>query len=88
MLPGGFGVRTECGIMNGSAVTWYYDPLLLKVIVKAQNRASSIQKMKAALDEVMISGVITNLDVHKSTLNDIGFLEGNYNINDFEGRYG
>lgn len=87
MLPSGFGVRTECGVINGSAVTWYYDPLLLKVIVKAQNRANSINKMKAALNEVVINGVLTNLEVHKETLSDTGFLEGNYNIYDFDGKY-
>ena len=87
MLPGGFDVRMECGIMNGSTVTWYYDPLLLKVIVKARDRVDAIKKMKAALDEVIFIGIMTNLDAHKTTLNDACFLEGRYNINDFEHRF-
>lgn len=87
MLPSGFDVRTESGIMNDSPVTWFYDPLLLKVIVKAQNRNKAIQKMKVALDEVLIHGVKTNLDMHKETLCNARFVNGNYGINDFEGKY-
>ena len=87
VLPGGFDVRMECGVVNGSAVTWYYDPLLLKIIVKARNRADAIKKMKTALDEVIFIGIMTNLDAHKATLNDICFLEGRYDINDFEHKF-
>ena len=73
--------------MNGSAVTWYYDPLLMKIIVKAKAREGAIQKMKAALDEVVISGIKTNIDAHKTTLNEMCFVGGGYNINDFENRF-
>ena len=87
MLPGGFNVRIESGIMNGSSVTWFYDPLLLKVIVKAKDRLNAIQKMRVALDEVLISGIKTNLDAHKETLMGENFITGNICISDFEDRY-
>ena len=87
MLPCGFDVRCESGVMNGSPVVWRYDPLLLKVIVKARDRPRAIQKMKIALDEVMMYGVKTNLAAHKETLQDEKYVSGDFGIIDFEDRF-
>lgn len=78
MLPGGYGVRIELSAMNGSYVTRRYDSLLLKVIAHAPDRIQAINKMLIALDEVMISGVKTNLDKQKHILNDKNFISGNF----------
>ena len=59
--PSGSGVRVDSGITAGSQVTPYYDSLLAKVIVHAEERALSAQRLANALDEYALVGIGTNL---------------------------
>ncbi|ARQ12760.1 urea carboxylase protein (plasmid) [Rhizobium etli] len=54
--------RIDSWIETGTEVTPFYDPMLAKVIVSAEDRTAAIEKLKAALGETSISGIETNLD--------------------------
>jgi len=66
--PHGPGIRVDSGFTAGSEVTHFYDPLLAKLIVHAENREIAIQRMNAALKEFIVHGVITNIDFLQAVL--------------------
>lgn len=76
-LPGGNGVRVDTAAFAGSAVSPYYDSLVAKIIVYAENRTEALAKMNAALDETVIAGIETNLDFQKSIIQNPTFRTGN-----------
>ncbi|HMO30504.1 urea carboxylase [Enterovirga sp.] len=55
-------VRVDGWIETGTEVTAFYDPMLAKVIVAAKDRQGAIEKLRAALAAISISGIETNLD--------------------------
>ncbi|KAA3646431.1 MAG: acetyl-CoA carboxylase biotin carboxylase subunit [Chloroflexi bacterium] len=58
--PDGPGVRVDSGISAGTEVGVYYDPLLAKIIVQAEDRPAAIQKMRTALRDTVVLGLTTN----------------------------
>jgi acetyl-CoA carboxylase biotin carboxylase subunit len=66
--PGGAGVRVDSGVYGGFRVPPHYDSLLAKVIVNAPTRPLCLSRMRRALDEFIISGIRTNIDLHKRLL--------------------
>ena len=79
-LPGGKGVRVDSAIYSGLEIPPYYDSMLAKLSVWAQNRDEAIRKAKTALGEVIITGVKTNVDYQYGILNDPDFIEGKTDI--------
>jgi 3-methylcrotonyl-CoA carboxylase alpha subunit len=59
--PAGDGIRVDTGFRAGDAVTPYYDALLAKLIVRADDRGRAIERMQQALGEFEIVGVASNL---------------------------
>jgi 3-methylcrotonyl-CoA carboxylase alpha subunit len=57
-------------------VTHFYDPLLAKLIVYAEDRDSAIQRMQAALRGFVVHGVVTNIDFLQSVLAHPDFKHG------------
>jgi urea carboxylase len=55
-------VRLDGWIETGTEVTPFYDPMLAKLIVSAEDRPAAIEKLRAALSGTSISGIETNLD--------------------------
>ena len=80
-LPGGRGVRIDTAIYTSYNVNPHYDSLILKIISKGTNRNESISIMKRALDEIIIDGINTNIELHKWILNQNDFINGIYNTN-------
>jgi len=74
--PRGPGIRVDSGFTAGSEVTHFYDPLLAKLIVHAENRETAIQKMQAALRDFVVHGVITNIDFMQDVLSHPDFANG------------
>ncbi|HEX8992988.1 MAG TPA: acetyl-CoA carboxylase biotin carboxylase subunit [Anaerolineales bacterium] len=74
--PRGPGIRLDSGVSAGSEVTHYYDPLLAKLIVHAEDRPASIRRMQAALKEFVIHGVATNIDFLQDLLAHPDFSAG------------
>ncbi len=74
--PRGPGIRVDSGFRAGDTVTHFYDPLLAKLIVHAENREAAIQKMHAALRDYIVHGVITNIDFLQDVLSHPDFADG------------
>jgi acetyl-CoA carboxylase biotin carboxylase subunit len=74
--PRGPGIRVDSGFAPGKEVTHYYDPLLAKLIVHAEDRAIAIQRMQAALRDFIVHGVITNIDFLQAVLAHPDFRRG------------
>src|SRR6185503_18086325 len=74
--PCGPGIRVDSGFTAGDKVTHFYDPLLAKLIVHAENRETAIQKMQAALREFVVHGVVTNIDFLQDVLSHPDFANG------------
>ena len=56
----GCDVRVDTGVREGDEVTFHYDPMLAKIIVRGDDRATAIDRMREALGEVEVDGVATN----------------------------
>jgi len=76
--PGGHGIRVDSAIYSGYTVQPYYDSLISKLIARAGDRKSCIQKLLVALDEYMIEGIQTNIELHKRILSHPDFQNGNF----------
>jgi acetyl-CoA carboxylase biotin carboxylase subunit len=74
--PRGPGIRVDSGFAAGSEVTHFYDPLLAKLIVHAEDRGAAIQRMQAALKEFVVHGVVTNIDFLQAVLTHPDFTNG------------
>ena len=80
-VPGGRGVRIDTALYTNYKVNPHYDSLVLKIISKGKNRNEAISVMKRALDEIIIDGIDTNIELHKWILNQKDFIKGIYNTN-------
>ncbi|MCU6761485.1 Biotin carboxylase [uncultured Roseburia sp.] len=78
-LPGGNGIRIDSAIYSGYVIPPYYDSMIAKIIVFAKDRASAIAKMRSALGEVNVDGIVTNLDYQYEIINHPVFLAGEVN---------
>ena len=70
----------DSAIYNGFTVPSNYDSLIGKLIVHADDRQMAIRRLARALDELIIDGVHTTLDLFKDILNEEQFKSGEYNI--------
>lgn len=75
--PGGRGVRVDSALYHGYTVQPYYDSLVSKLIVRDANREDCIRKLLVALDEYLIDGIRTNIELHRRILNHPDFRSGN-----------
>ena len=70
-LPfGGPGIRFDSAMYAGDTVQPYYDSMLGKVIVSADNRDDVFKKLSRTLDEVVVRGISTNLAVQQALVKD------------------
>ena len=83
-FPGGNGVRMDSAIFTGYEVTPFYDSMLAKLIVHAENRQEAIAKMRSALGEVVIEGIDTNIDYEYEIINNKNFQNGNFDVDFIE----
>jgi acetyl/propionyl-CoA carboxylase alpha subunit len=79
--PHGPGIRVDSGFGLGSEVTHFYDPLLAKLIVHAENRGAAILRMQAALREFIVHGVITNIEFMQAVIAHEDFQKGKVSTN-------
>ncbi len=80
-LTSGPGIRIDRGIDIMSEVPIYYDPILAKVIAWGIDREEALARMRRALSEYQISGVITNVPAFNWILHQKTFLDGTFDIN-------
>ncbi|NLP45633.1 MAG: acetyl-CoA carboxylase biotin carboxylase subunit [Epulopiscium sp.] len=85
-IPGGLGIRVDSAIYHGYTIPPYYDSMIAKLIVYAEDREKAILRMKRALGEFIIQGVHTNIDFQYDILHDINFQKGEYDTGFIETR--
>jgi acetyl-CoA carboxylase biotin carboxylase subunit len=84
--PGGPGVRVDSHACAGYSVPPHYDSLIGKVIAHGASRAEAVARMRAALAEIVIEGIKTNIPLHRMLLEDAGFIAGGSSIHYLEQR--
>ncbi|HEY3336194.1 MAG TPA: biotin carboxylase N-terminal domain-containing protein [Candidatus Limnocylindrales bacterium] len=70
------GVRVDTGIEAGSVVSPFYDSLVAKLIAHGPDRATAIERLADALDELRLDGVASNVDLLAAVLGEPAFLAG------------
>ncbi|MEJ9306569.1 acetyl-CoA carboxylase biotin carboxylase subunit [Priestia megaterium] len=81
-LPaGGRGVRVDSAAYSGYTIPPYYDSMVAKLIVLAENREQAIRCMRRALEEFVITGVETTIPFHSKLLAHKDFISGDFNTN-------
>ncbi len=76
--PQGPGVRIDSGVTPGAEITIYYDSLIAKLIAYGKNRNQAIARMKRALHEIAIGGIVCNIELHRQIMSHPDFQAGNY----------
>jgi len=71
-------IRIDSGVERGFEVGIHYDPLLAKLIARAGDRESALQKLSRALSELVVLGVRTNREFLIDLLGHHSFVSGNY----------
>lgn len=82
--PGGPGIRFDSHLYSSYTVPPHYDSMIGKLISYGKTREEAFARMRSALDEIIIDGINTNLDLQRRLLNDKGFIEGQTNIHYLE----
>ncbi|HXU61517.1 MAG TPA: acetyl-CoA carboxylase biotin carboxylase subunit [Polyangia bacterium] len=75
-LPGGLGVRIDTHIYNQYLVPPFYDSLLAKLIVRAENRPAALARLRRALSEFVVEGCKTNIDFFRRLLANAEYIAG------------
>jgi len=87
-LPGGLGVRVDSHIYGGYTVPPYYDSMIGKLIVHAEDRDAAIKRMEGALSEMVIEGIKTNIPLQRRIMEDTAFIAGGAGIDYLEKKLG
>ena len=76
ILPAGPGVRVDTHIFNQYEISPFYDSLIGKLVVWAQNRQMAIKRMQRALSEFRIEGIKSTVPFHQRVFQDKNFIRG------------
>ena len=83
-MPGGLGIRVDTHAYANYVIPPYYDSMIAKLIVTADDREEAIKRMYRALDEFIIEGIYTTIPFHKKVMHHEKFVEGNYDTSFIE----
>ena len=75
-MPSGPGVRVDTAIRAGERVPPDYDPMIAKIMTVAPDRTAAIDRMRRALDEIVVTGIQTTLPFDRALVRDEGFARG------------
>ncbi len=82
--PGGLGIRWDSHIYAGYSVPPNYDSMIGKLITYGESRGVAIARMRHALNEIVVEGIKTNIELHKEIMADENFQNGGTNIHYLE----
>jgi acetyl-CoA carboxylase biotin carboxylase subunit len=82
--PGGPGIRVDSHVYHGYVVPPHYDSMVGKVIAYGPTREQAIRRMRIALSEMVVEGILTNIPLHQELLTDARFLRGGTSIHYLE----
>ena len=86
-MPGGKGVRVDSHAYAGYQIPPYYDSMIGKLISYGNNRDAAIRRMSNALNEIVIDGIDTNINLQKKLILDSEFQKGGFSINYLENKF-
>ncbi len=86
--PGGPGIRMDTHIYNGYRVPPYYDSMIGKLIAHGETRASALARMRVALNEIVIEGIKSNVQLQRDIVTDAAFMAGGTDIHYLEKKLG
>ena len=78
--PGGLGVRMDSALYQGYSIPPYYDSLIGKLIVHAEDRPAALARLKRALGEMIVDGIDTTMPLFHALLDETDIQTGQYNI--------
>ena len=82
--PGGPGIRVDSHLYDGYRIPPNYDSMIGKLIAHAESREAALARLRVALEEMVLRGVVTNIPLHQRLLADPGFERGGSNIHYLE----
>ncbi len=84
--PGGPGIRVDSHVYDGYTVPPNYDSMIGKLIAHGPSRKQAMTRMRVALDEMVLKGLVTNVGLHQRLIRDPGFKAGETNIHYLESK--
>ena len=78
--PEGPGIRIDSGMYEGYSVPMFYDPMLAKLVVWAEDRDAAIERLERALTELTMTGIKHNVDFLRRCIRQPDFAAGHYDI--------
>ena len=76
--PSGPGIRIDSGVYQGFTIPPFYDSMIAKLIIWAEDRPRAIERTKRALWEFQIGGVRHNIPFHQVVMNNEQWISGKY----------
>ena len=86
--PGGPGIRVDSHVYHGYTVPPNYDSMVGKIIAYGADRDQAIRRMRIALSETVVGGILTNIPLHQELLNDTRVIKGAVSIHYVEKKLG
>src|SRR5687768_15518698 len=83
--PGGPGVRVDSHAYTNYFVPPNYDSMIGKIITHGDTRDQALARMRIALSETVVEGILTNIPLHRELMADAKFIEGGTSIHYLEG---
>jgi acetyl-CoA carboxylase biotin carboxylase subunit len=78
--PGGLGVRVDSGLYTGYVMPPYYDSMVAKLIVSGSTRNECLMRLRRSLEEFVIGGIDTTIQLHQRIIQQPEFIDGEYDI--------
>jgi acetyl-CoA carboxylase biotin carboxylase subunit len=86
--PGGMGVRVDSHLYSGYTIPPYYDSLVAKIICHSEDRNSALNRVVNALNELVVTGIKSNIPLHQKLVQDKNFRNVKFNIHYLESLIG
>ena len=83
--PGGHGVRVDSHAYAGYFVPPHYDSMIGKLICYGDSRSQAIARMRIALSEMVVEGILSKIPLHRELMLDEKFIQGGTSIHYLEG---
>lgn len=84
--PGGPGIRVDTHLYNGYSVPPYYDSMIGKLLSIGHSREGAMTRMRGALHEIVIEGIVTNIPLLQDLMVDDVYVNEQHNIHYLESK--
>ncbi len=84
--PGGPGVRVDSHVYTNYTVPPHYDSMVAKILVHGDTREQALARMRIALSETVVEGILTNIPLHRELFTDTHFISGGTSIHYLENK--